>query len=39
MMKTEYFVRERPQRIPTHPGSILREDISLLRRSFSCFLA
>lgn len=27
MMKKEYVVRERPQRIPTHPGVILREDV------------
>lgn len=26
-MKKEYPVRERPQRIPTHPGLILKEDI------------
>lgn len=27
MIKKEYYVRERPQRIPTHPGVILREDV------------
>ena len=27
MIKKEYIVRERPQRIPTHPGVILREDV------------
>lgn len=27
MIKKEYIVRGRPQRIPTHPGVILREDV------------
>lgn len=27
MMKKEYVVRERPQRIPTHPGIIFGEDV------------
>src|SRR5260221_10113391 len=29
MMKKEYIVRERPRRIPTHPGLILKEDVLL----------
>jgi len=27
MIKKEYLVRTHPQRIPTHPGSILKEDV------------
>lgn len=27
MMKNEYLVRKEPQRIPTHPGLILKEDV------------
>src|SRR3990167_1451486 len=27
MKKTEYFVTERPKRMPIHPGSILKEDV------------
>jgi addiction module HigA family antidote len=27
MKKTEYFVKERRQRIPTHPGLVFRDDV------------
>lgn len=27
MRKEEYFVTKRPERMPTHPGSILKEDV------------
>lgn len=26
-MRTEYHIKKRPDRIPTHPGKILREDV------------
>lgn len=27
MIKSEHIVRERPSRLPTHPGVVLKEDV------------